>query len=62
MVLGYCALSLQVGIFDADVYGPSIPMMVSPEKKILEMNEETKVGFLSASCVVSQRYQSDDDE
>eukprot|EP00983_Pelagomonas_calceolata_P056333 1144549-Pelagomonas_calceolata.AAC.2 len=33
----------QVGIFDADVYGPSVPSMISPSKKILEMNEETKV-------------------
>mmetsp|Transcript_20441 Transcript_20441/g.56982 ORF Transcript_20441/g.56982 Transcript_20441/m.56982 type:complete len:560 (+) Transcript_20441:41-1720(+) len=35
-------MGAKVGIFDADVYGPSVPSMISPSKKILEMNEETK--------------------
>ncbi|KAL6756009.1 P-loop containing nucleoside triphosphate hydrolase protein [Haematococcus lacustris] len=35
-------MGAKVGIFDADVYGPSLPLMVSPEKAILEMNPETK--------------------
>lgn len=34
----------QVGIFDADVYGPSLPTMISPSIRVLEMNPETKVG------------------
>ncbi|GFH10841.1 uncharacterized protein HaLaN_06233 [Haematococcus lacustris] len=37
-------MGAKVGIFDADVYGPSLPLMVSPEKAILEMNPETKAG------------------
>lgn len=30
-------MGARVGIFDADVYGPSLPTMVSPESKLLEM-------------------------
>lgn len=35
-------MGARVGIFDADVYGPSLPTMVSPESRVLEMNPETK--------------------
>eukprot|EP00268_Persea_americana_P057638 TRINITY_DN6913_c1_g1_i1.p1 TRINITY_DN6913_c1_g1~~TRINITY_DN6913_c1_g1_i1.p1 ORF type:complete len:589 (-),score=121.60 TRINITY_DN6913_c1_g1_i1:275-2041(-) len=35
-------MGARVGIFDADVYGPSLPTMVSPENRMLEMNSETK--------------------
>ncbi|XP_021764457.1 fe-S cluster assembly factor HCF101, chloroplastic-like [Chenopodium quinoa] len=35
-------MGARVGIFDADVYGPSLPTMVSPESRLLEMIAETK--------------------
>ncbi|CAA3014729.1 fe-S cluster assembly factor HCF101, chloroplastic-like isoform X3 [Olea europaea var. sylvestris] len=33
-------MGARVGIFDSDVYGPSLPTMVSPENRLLEMNPE----------------------
>jgi len=35
-------MGAKVGIFDADVYGPSLPTLVSPEIRVLEMDPETK--------------------
>ncbi|KAI7842036.1 hypothetical protein COHA_004236 [Chlorella ohadii] len=35
-------MGAKVGIFDADVYGPSLPTMISPTIRVLEMNPETK--------------------
>lgn len=35
-------MGARVGIFDADVYGPSLPTMVSPENRLLEMNPATR--------------------
>ncbi|KAJ9168395.1 hypothetical protein P3X46_019924 [Hevea brasiliensis] len=35
-------MGARVGIFDADVYGPSLPTMVSPENRLLEMNSEKR--------------------
>lgn len=42
--LAYSLLGMgaRVGIFDADVYGPSLPSMVSPELRVLQMDAETK--------------------
>jgi NUBPL iron-transfer P-loop NTPase len=36
-------MGARVGIFDADVYGPSLPTMVSPETRVLEMDPDTRV-------------------
>ena len=35
-------MGARVGILDADIYGPSLPTMVSPEVTVLEMDAQTK--------------------
>eukprot|EP00889_Picochlorum_renovo_P006048 jgi/Picre1/33078/NNA_008404.t1 len=35
-------MGAKVGIFDADVYGPSLPTMIRPEIRVLQMDHETK--------------------
>ena len=35
-------MGARVGIFDADVYGPSLPTMVSPEAQVLEVDPVTR--------------------
>lgn len=35
-------MGAKVGIFDADVYGPSLPTMINPEVRVLQMDAETK--------------------
>ncbi|GBF89139.1 Fe-S cluster assembly factor, chloroplastic [Raphidocelis subcapitata] len=42
LALTLAQMGAKVGIFDADVYGPSLPTMVSPELRILRMDPETR--------------------
>ena len=46
-------MGAQVGIFDADVYGPSLPTMISPEVRVLKMDPETRVRIYLGTCGVN---------
>jgi hypothetical protein len=35
-------MGAKVGILDADIYGPSLPTMTSPDPAVLEMDAETR--------------------
>jgi len=35
-------MGAKVGVFDADVYGPSLPTMINPDIRVLQMDAETK--------------------
>lgn len=46
-------MGARVGIFDADVYGPSLPTMVSPENRLLEMvsHQTLALQLLLPACI-----------
>lgn len=43
-------MGARVGIFDADVYGPSLPTMVSPENRLLEMVTSVPYTQMHTAC------------
>lgn len=49
-------MGARVGIFDADVYGPSLPTMVSPENRLLVMVNFQNI-YWFFTCKVSEVLQ-----
>ena len=47
---------LAVGLLDADVYGPSLPSMVSPERPVLLKTEDGLIGALECAIVFHFRH------
>ena len=49
-------MGAKVGLFDADVYGPSLPTMITPEKRVLEV--ATKKCAFNIETIVQTHFLS----